>query len=1367
MQRKIIENRQIRIFISSTFRDMEAERNYLMKHIFPQLRAKAALRDVSLVELDLRWGITEEEAKTGKVIEICLNEIENSHPFFIGLLGDRYGWQPDVKEIEKNLNLKERYPWIIEDLKSGLSVTEMEMQYGVLRSQADLDASFYIKNSSKPTAIDEDEDAQQKLEHLKKTVMENKRYPYYHYSTPEDIGEQITKDFEALLDKYFPEKNMSSLERERNAQRSVCSNLCASYIAVEENFKALDDFLCSEESYYCVVAESGLGKSALMANWVKRLEGKCDIIYHFVGNSDSGNNYETILKRFVDEICERFAIELSEEEKQKESKDLITSVLYRVPADRKVVLVLDAVNQIKEEDYAKQLAWLPALPENVKLVMTTLPEDDTFTAINRRGISTFTLKPLERADRIKMVTEYLRRYGKALTQSQVARIVDDAQNENTLALKTLLNQLIVFGKHEELDNRINYYLEAETVADFFQKVLLRAEEDYGAALVCHALSLIALSRNGMAESELTDIMGCKPLYWSQMYCAFIMHFNVKNGLINFAHSYIREAVIERYLNDESQVKTLRSEIVSYFKDVEIPRAYDEIPYQYFLMDDCVMLHEFMLNLNHFSYLYNKDKLELCKYWQKLSADEQNEYSPKEYTELIEQLDSLDLKAMFYNYLGYFSNSYFVDLELSLECYSKALDIQIQLFGELHPDTATSYNNLGGTYYSMGQNDKALEYYQKALDIEIQLFGEMHSATATSYNNIGGTYDSMGQNDKALEYYQKALDIEIQLLGEMHPATATSYNNIGGTYDSMGQNDKALEYIQKALDIRIQLFGEMHPATAASYNNIGYIYGSMGQNDKALEYKKKALDIQIQLFGELHPATAISYNNIGGTYDSMGQNDKALEYYQKALDIRIRLFGEMHPDTATSYNNIGGTYSSMGQNDKALEYKKKALDIRIQLFGELHPATATSYNNIGGTYSSMGQNDKALEYFQKALDIQIQLFGELHPATAKSYNNIGGAYSSMGQNDKALEYHQKALYIQIQLFGEIHPATATSYNNIGYTYDSMGQNEKSLEYYQKALDIEIQLFGELHPATATSYNNIGGTYSSMGQNDKALEYHQKALDIRIQLFGELHPATATSYNNIGYTYDSMGQNEKSLEYYQKALDIEIQLFGEIHPATAACYNNIGGIYESMGENDKALENYQKALDIRIQLFGEIHPATAKSYNNIGGIYDSMGQNEKSLEYYQKALDIEIQLFGEIHPATAKSYNNLGHTYDSMGQNEKSLEYYQKALDIEIQLFGEMHPYTAISYDCIGGIYYSMGQNDKALGYLQKALDIRIQLFGEMHPYTAISYGNIGGIYQSMGENEKALEYYQKVLDIQNQLLGEKHPDTIATRNNIES
>lgn len=68
---------------------MHAERDFLVRFVFPELRERCAKRNLHLIDVDLHWGVTEEEDKQGKVIEICFDEIERCRPFFIGLLGER------------------------------------------------------------------------------------------------------------------------------------------------------------------------------------------------------------------------------------------------------------------------------------------------------------------------------------------------------------------------------------------------------------------------------------------------------------------------------------------------------------------------------------------------------------------------------------------------------------------------------------------------------------------------------------------------------------------------------------------------------------------------------------------------------------------------------------------------------------------------------------------------------------------------------------------------------------------------------------------------------------------------------------------------------------------------------------------------------------------------------------------------------------------------------------------------------------------------------------------------------------------------------------------------------------------------------
>src|SRR6266849_10791706 len=85
-------NVQVRVFVSSTFRDMHAERDYLNRIVFPEVQHRCARVGLDFTGIDLRWGITEEEAQHGKVLERSLALVDHCAPFFLGLVGSRYGW---------------------------------------------------------------------------------------------------------------------------------------------------------------------------------------------------------------------------------------------------------------------------------------------------------------------------------------------------------------------------------------------------------------------------------------------------------------------------------------------------------------------------------------------------------------------------------------------------------------------------------------------------------------------------------------------------------------------------------------------------------------------------------------------------------------------------------------------------------------------------------------------------------------------------------------------------------------------------------------------------------------------------------------------------------------------------------------------------------------------------------------------------------------------------------------------------------------------------------------------------------------------------------------------------------------------------
>jgi len=79
---------------------MHAERDYLVKRVFPALSEWCEARKLRLIDIDLRWGVSEADATQNKrVVQVCLDRIDECRPFFLCFLGQRRGWVPTGADV--------------------------------------------------------------------------------------------------------------------------------------------------------------------------------------------------------------------------------------------------------------------------------------------------------------------------------------------------------------------------------------------------------------------------------------------------------------------------------------------------------------------------------------------------------------------------------------------------------------------------------------------------------------------------------------------------------------------------------------------------------------------------------------------------------------------------------------------------------------------------------------------------------------------------------------------------------------------------------------------------------------------------------------------------------------------------------------------------------------------------------------------------------------------------------------------------------------------------------------------------------------------------------------------------------------------
>lgn len=962
---KSVSERTVRVFISSTFTDMHEEREYLVKFIFPELIDRCRKREVDFVVIDLRWGITDEQTAEGKVLPICLEEINRCN-YFIGLLGERYGWVP--KHIDSEL--VEVQPWLEEH--KDRSITELEILHGVINNPKMAEnAFFYFRDSAYLEQITEDRLSdylsensmlRARLEAVKARIRESNLKVRENYPNPEAVGKLILENLWESIDKAFPEgSEPTPLEREAAEHQAFASSRVNAYIGREEYFDRLDGHVNSDAPPLVVVGDAGIGKSAMLANWALRYQETHPedfVLIHFIGSNPKSADYVEILRRIIGEIKHRYQSERHVPVTPEKLHEEFPHWLAVANSGGRFIIILDGLNQLEDWDNAPDLGWLPEyFPANIRVILSTLP-GRSLAATRKRDWSTFKAEGLNVKERQQLVKKYLGQYGKRLGQIRVRRIATAAETANPLYLRTLLEELRIFGAHEELDNRIEHYLEAPAIPDLYEKVLCRLEQDYEKnqpGLVRKAMSFLWAARFGLNETELLELLGSmgKPLpraLWSPFYLAVQNSLVSRSGLLGFCHDYMHQAVRRRYLHSPQTEKTTHLRLAEYFSRKEFDeRKVDELPWQLLKAEkwerlkNCISSHRVFSSL-----IVEAKKFELIGYWQAigdrfdvvdvyLDAYEQYEHSQpsqKDLSELIYQM------AMLFVLMGLYG-----DAELFLR---HVLEMKEKIFGKNHACLSKTLNSLALTCLYQSKYSEAEDLLKHALEIIKKDVGEEHLDVVVPLRDLAQLCLEKGLYDTAELLMKRVIEIQEKAHGRDHIDLAASLVNLADTYARMMGLGLYSDYVKGAASDPHSIYGRArkmvenkfgcyHPDVALIMNKIAWLYGEKRNYRKAEELYRQALEILETVLGLEHSFVGTSLNNLAQLCVAEKKYTKAEPLFKRALEIKEKAFGENHLDVVAILENMASLYKKMGKRIEAKNLKYRAFDIRSKIKKSLGPS----------------------------------------------------------------------------------------------------------------------------------------------------------------------------------------------------------------------------------------------------------------------------------------------------------------------------------------------------------------------------------------------------------------------------------------------
>ncbi|CAF0783335.1 unnamed protein product, partial [Didymodactylos carnosus] len=543
--------RTVRVFISSTFKDMHAERDLLIRYIFPELRYRAKSLFVNLYEIDLRWGIAESQSKQS--VYLCLNEVLRSE-YFIGLVGERYGYVPSTYDVPKN---DKNFAWL-KNVPIGSSITDLEIQCGALNDKVKKQAKAffyirdgdYLKDVPKPWNEDfqsETAEAEQKIQQLKQRIVASGLETYNGYPCRWG-GVANDRPVVTGLD-FFAQRVINnlwtSLEKEYKPQYTKLDDDSIEDFAHLQYRQSFADHFVSREKVIqqakqCIArtplvlvkGHPGSGKSAVIAAIVDALSRdeklKTTFVYeHYVGVTRASYNSVAMLRRLLckmvndcdDDIKSKFNTDDIHADGYTELCTKFASFLHarsvHYPTQQygPLVLCFDGIEHLNNDTLSHTLNFIPKdiNGEDITIFISATDGTDVEKACKQYSslIHTINVTTLELLERSDIIRSQLDRFGKKLDEqafSPQMRLITGKHDSFKPSYLTLIcEELMLMVDYEaKITEKLKTIPQREK--EFIIEIFIRLESLFDEWYVQLAFGLLYSAREDLNEDELRQMI---------------------------------------------------------------------------------------------------------------------------------------------------------------------------------------------------------------------------------------------------------------------------------------------------------------------------------------------------------------------------------------------------------------------------------------------------------------------------------------------------------------------------------------------------------------------------------------------------------------------------------------------------------------------------------------------------------------------------------------------------------------------------------------------------------------------------------------------------------------------------------------------
>jgi type II secretory pathway predicted ATPase ExeA len=409
-----------------------------------------------------------------------------------------------------------------------------------------------------------------------------------------DLRDVIDREVEAF-------QQESDLDRESRAHSQFARERAEHFHGRQDVLGRVRRYLKDDDRLPLVVTgPPGSGKTAVLGRAWLDLPAEGDIVgvARFIGATPPSADLRSLLAG----LCSQFDAECGTAGQiptnLTELAQAFEARLWSLPADRQVILFLDALDQLNPSDDAHSLHWLPRreLPPQVKLVLSVADVSSggqCFEVLQRRlADRLIPLAPFPATDGKALLDSWLRQAGRTLQPGQQEAVLHAfASCPFPLYLKLAFEEVRRWKSYDDLptqpDGRRGL---ASTISGLVTDLFHRLErpEQHGTVLPGRSLSLLAAARRGLTEEELLGALSANEdvmrdfrlraldspavdrlpgVVWSRLFAELEPYLSLRSfdgvQLLSFYHRQIGEAVGTHYLGDDAR-RASHAALADYF-----------------------------------------------------------------------------------------------------------------------------------------------------------------------------------------------------------------------------------------------------------------------------------------------------------------------------------------------------------------------------------------------------------------------------------------------------------------------------------------------------------------------------------------------------------------------------------------------------------------------------------------------------------------------------------------------------------------------------------------------------------------------------------------------------------------------------------